>query len=60
MIFKCFTGNDREIDWLNNKVNEYLEEHEKKGYRVVKQETLTQLHNANGSIPIIVSLWLDK
>jgi hypothetical protein len=59
MIFKCFSGNDREIDWLNSKVNEYLEEHERKGYRVVKQDTLTQQHNANGSIPIIVSLWMD-
>ncbi|CAG1022410.1 hypothetical protein DOJK_01653 [Patescibacteria group bacterium] len=60
MIFKCFSESDREIDWLNSKVNEYIEEHEKKGYRVVKQETLIQTHNPNGTIPIIVSLWMDK
>lgn len=60
MIFKCFAETDREIDWLNSKVNEYIEEQEAKGYRVVKQETLTQRQNPNGSIPIIVSLWMDK
>lgn len=60
MIFKCFSDHDRNLDWLNSKVNEYIEEQESKGYRVVKQETFVQQHHANGSIPIIVSLWMDK
>jgi hypothetical protein len=51
MIFKCFSGNDREIDWLNSKVNEYIEEHERKGYSVVKQDTLT---------PITAKIMLDS
>ena len=60
MIFKCFSESNREIDWLNSKVNEYIEENEKKGYRVIKQETLIQEHNPDGSIPIFVSVWMDK
>ena len=61
MIFTClydFINSD--IERLNLRVNDYIKFNEERGYYVVKQETLMQLHPERQDLMVLVSVWMEK
>ena len=64
MIFKCFSETVDYISSLTVNVNQFIEQNEKNGFCVVKQETVMQQHpgneNQNSDLVVLVSVWMEK